>query len=302
MRLRTREGRTLHAVANGVETPTQRVREARQPIGVILLEMGAISQADFSRVLAEQERTGGLFGEVAQRMGVVTPALIQRAIERQQHFPVLRAGDGRVDRLVVAAYEPNDPLARGARELRGVVTSARLPDGGAVTSVALLGIDAIPQASLLAANVGVAFAQAGYRTLLADVNLDAPVQDRLFRLSNRVGVSGLLSSDGDERAAVQESPIANLSVLTTGPAVPNVLELYDRGRLFQRLRPLSTAFDMVLVDASAGDAAAIAACEGVDAVLLVLKTKVTRLASVRRMSESLRARGAMILGSVLTGG
>lgn len=298
MRLRTREGRLLHAVATGGDT-SPRNGEQRQPIGLILLEMGAISQADFSRVMAEQHRSGGLFGEIAERMGLVSRATVQRAIERQQHFPVLRPGDTRVDPLVVAAYDPTDPLARGARELRGAITSARVASGSAVKSVALLGVQAMPQASLLAANVGVAFAQAGYRTLLTDVNLDNPVQDRLFHLSNRVGMSSLLSTEGDERANIQDSPIANLSVLTAGPSVPNVLELFDRGRLFQRLRPLSSAFDMVLVDASAGDAAALAACEGVDAVLLVLKRKVSPLPVVRRISDHLRARGALVLGSVL---
>lgn len=305
MRLRSRDGRTLHVVGGTQQAPGPAARPPsegpRQPIGIILLEMGAISQENFSRVMAEQQRTGQLFGEIAQRMGLVSPELVQRAIERQQNFHVLRPGDPRVDPLVVAAFQPTDPLSQAVRELRGSVSAARRTDGVPVRSVSLIGIEASVEATLLSANLGVAFAQAGYRTLLVDTNLGSPVQNRLFSASNRIGVSGLLSTEGDERAAIQDSAIANLSLLTTGPDVPNAMELFDRGRLYQRLRPLSDAFDMVVVDASAGDGAAIAASEGIDATILVVRRNVTSLKTVRRTAEWLASRGTLMLGSIITG-
>lgn len=301
MRIRSRDGRILHAVPTGdAPAGAAPIETQRRPIGLILLEMGAISPEGYARVMAEQQRSGGLFGDVATRLGVVSPDTIRYAVERQQNFHVLRAGDNSVEPLVVAAFDPNDPLSKTVRELRGSVTAARRADGRSVRSVALLGIGTEVETTLLTANLAVAFAQAGYRTLLVDTNLATPVHNRLFHLPNRVGVSGLLSTEGDERGAIQPSPIPNLSVLATGPDVPNATELFDRGRLFQKLRPLHDSFDMIVTDASAGDEPAIAACEGVDAVLLTMKKHRSSLTAVRAVSAWLKSRGTLVLGSILT--
>lgn len=273
--------------------------ELRRPIGLILLEMGVLSEADFIRVLAEQERRMCLFGEAAQALGLATAHDIQRAVERQQHFQVLEATSPLVEPLVVAAYDPGDPLSQMARELRGEISGAARSDGRPVRVVAVIGVDAAVQATLLAANLGVAFGQAGYRTLLADTNLGSPIQNKLFHLPNRVGVSGMLSREGAERGSLQRSPIQNLTLLTAGPAVPNATELFDRGRLVRKLRPLTNMFEMVLLDAGAGDVPGVAACEGADAVLLVLRKDISPLKLVRRVRNWFEARGTMILGSVL---
>ncbi|CAN7418546.1 hypothetical protein LJR219_002681 [Phenylobacterium sp. LjRoot219] len=273
--------------------------EARRRIGEILLAMGAITREQFTRIMAEQERTGELFGEAAQRLGLVTTSTLARAVENQQDFTVLRRGDPGVDPLVVAAYAPQDPLAERVRELRGVLT-ASITGPAEVRSIGVLGLDAEVATAVLCANLGVAFAQAGYRTLLIDSNLDAPVQNGLFRLHNRFGLTTLLSSGGAHQDVVQASAIRNLWLQTTGPAVPNGSELLDGGRLAARLQALFDLFDVVLVDASAGDAKAFAACDGLDGGLVVTRKDVTRLAEVRAACAWLGSRGASLLGTVVT--
>lgn len=272
--------------------------EARRRIGEILLAMGAITREEFSRILAEQQRTGELFGEAALRLGLVTAALLDQAVENQQDFTVLRRGDPGIDPLVVTAYAPQDPLAERVRELRGLLTTS-ITGPAEIRSIGVLGLDAEVATAVLCANLGVAFAQAGYRTLLIDSNLDAPVQNGLFRLHNKVGLTTLLSIGGAHQDVVQASAIQNLWLQTTGPAVPNGSELLDSGRLALRLQPLFDLFDVVLVDASAGDAKALAACDGLDGGLVVTRKDVTRLADVRAAGAWLASRGASLLGTVV---
>ena len=274
--------------------------DGRMPIGRILIEMRAISHDQLEAILARQAATGRLFGETAVDMGLADEQQVQRAIERQQSFHVLSAGDERVDPLVIAAFDPDDDLSRIVRDLRGTITGARREDGTPPRSVVIVGIDATTEAVVVTANLAVACAQAGYRTLLVDANLENPAQHGLFRLPNRAGVSTMLSASGDQRDIVQTSAVPNLSLLTAGPAVPNASELFDRERLFRKLRPFSDTFDLLLVDASDARGTGLAACEGADAALMAARKDGSSLRLFENAVEHLQSRGTMVLGSILT--
>ncbi|WP_156680253.1 hypothetical protein [Sphingomonas profundi] len=250
-------------------------------------------------VQRRQAQTGHLFGETAVEMGVATNGEVQRAVEEQQGFSVLTPGDSRIDPLVVAAFDPDDPLARSARDLRAVVSGARRADGGNVQSIALLGLEATGDTNLLAANLAVACAQAGYRTLLIDANFANPQQHQLFGLPNRVGLSTMLSTGETSSHAAQDTAIRGLSVVTAGPAVPNVSELLDRQKLAHGVDQVLDDYDLLLIDAARGDEIAFAASFGLDAAVMVVRRDVSESRQLQASVERLRRFGTIVLGVVL---
>jgi len=275
-------------------------RDEQAVTGDVLLDMGAIKSSDVGVVERRQQQTGESFADAALALGLTDQAVLARAAERQQNFVVLSPDDERVDQLVVAAFYPTDPLAQAARRLRSSLSAMHGADGEPLRVVVMLAVGTRAEAGLVAANLAVACAQTGYRTLLVDANFDAPVQHELFRVSNRTGLSAMLAH-GQAGEAIQPTAIGGLSVLPSGPAVRNFAELLDRAGLYARLRDLADDFDLVLVDASHDDPAiAVAAAEGTDGTVAVVRRDSSSMQQLKALVEQLESRGAPVLGTVVT--
>lgn len=284
----------------GLSSESPGIADDRALTGDLLVDMGAIDDRDRDQVAERQAQTGERFGEAAMALGLVDEAALARAVERQQNFHVLSPDDNRVDKLVVAAFYPTDPLAQAARRLRSTISATSRADGEPLRLVMLLAVDTRAEAALVAANLAVACAQTGYRTLLVDANLDAPVQHDLFRVSNRSGLS-LMLANGDVGDAIQPTAINRLSVLPAGPAVRNFAELLDRARLYGRLREYADSYDLVLVDASHDDPAiAVAAAEGADGTMVVVRRDDSSMQRLKTLIDQLERRGAPVLGTIMT--
>jgi len=110
-------------------------------------------------------------------------------------------------------------------------------------------------------------------------------------LSNERGLSSVLTNACSLEDALQESPVENLSVLTSGPVPANPGRLVESLRLRQVLQQLAGKFDIVLVDAPpllvVGDAVALSrSAKGM--VLVVESGKTTRrmLTDLRQRAET----------------
>ncbi|MEW9855649.1 CpsD/CapB family tyrosine-protein kinase [Novosphingobium sp. M1R2S20] len=277
---------------DGVVRSISQVR-GRRTLGELL----DLNPAQQEAVAKRQAQTGRLFGETVVELGFATDDQVRRAIEQQQGFSVLSGEDNRVDPVVVTAFDPEDVLARTARHLRSTVTAAKRHNGQPVRSVALIGRDTAAELPILAANLSVACAQTGVTTLLIDADLDHPHQHALFRVRNRAGLATLLA--GNEQGGLEQpTAIGGLSVLTAGPAVPNASELFDRQRLANAVEMFAEEFGLVLVDAGC-EATAVAAAQGLDAAIVVLRRNVTHTRDLRLLVNHLESNGQTVLGTVL---
>jgi len=156
--------------------------------------------------------------------------------------------------------------------------------------------------STFATNLAVCLANDGKRVVIVDCDLRRPTQHRAFpTLANDRGVSSVLGQHMSLDEALQDTPVANLSVLTSGPLPSNPGRLVESLRLRQMLQQLAQKYDMVLVDAppilAVGDALNLArASKGTVIVIEAGKT-------TRRMLTDLRARiegsGFEPIGAVL---
>lgn len=157
--------------------------------------------------------------------------------------------------------------------------------------------------STTAVNLAAVYAQADQRVLLLDCDMRKPTVHKTFGVSNRSGLSQVLSGQAEWLDAIQSTSIKNLHVLTSGPIPPNPSELLDASRMDQLLGQLRERFDVVLIDTppvlAVSDAQIMATrCDG---VLLVVNARGAKRREAIKAREALLLVQAKIVGVALNG-
>lgn len=158
--------------------------------------------------------------------------------------------------------------------------------------------------SWVAANLAVAFAQQGDRTLLVDMDLRKPVQSNTLNLdSDLPGVTDVMSQQAMLSDIVVPLPTKNLYFLSAGGRTPNPSELMGSRNLPVLAESLAGAFDRVIYDTSpmvlVSDALPIAKL--VDSVLLVYRMGKTPRRALDRLLKTLQSNGTPPAGIVANG-
>lgn len=174
--------------------------------------------------------------------------------------------------------------------------------GGDVPRTLLVGSPAVGDGkSSVAANLALAFVEAGYRVLLVDADLRRPSLHRQFNLHNQRGLTTLLLGEERDLEMLIQQPQPKLSLLTSGPLPPNPTRLLSRKELRGVLAEMTQKFDIVLLDTppltATVDASILAT--HVEAMLLVIAAGRTKRASTQRVVKSLRHLQVNLLGVVL---
>ena len=269
-------------------------------IGSILAEEGRLDAADIQRVMQLQHMEGLRFGDAALRLGLINIDDLHGAIAKQYNLPHLLPGnDSFSDELVIA----QDPFNPRAEELRGLRTQLLIRWSRAGVKHRVLAIvspGAGEGRSYVAANLAVAFSQLGERTLLIDADLRNPRQHQIFNVSDRVGLSAVLSGRVGRGAVAPVPEFGALSLLPAGARPPNPQELLAGLGLGVLLHELRTEFDVILIDTAPArayaDAQAVAFRAG--NALVVARKDTTRLADTKTVIRELGDMGAHIVGTV----
>jgi chain length determinant protein tyrosine kinase EpsG len=201
----------------------------------------------------------------------------------------------------VVAFQPFHTCAEEIRALRTQLLIRWMRDGIQRRMLAVVSPGQGEGRSYVVANLAVAFSQLGERTLLIDTDLRRPRQHQIFGLTNRLGLSAILSGRADRSVLTAVSDLEMLSVLPAGEPPPNPLELLSRTAFAVLLRELQADFDVVLFDTPpaglSGDAQTIALQAG-SALVLARKDR-TGFADTARVIRELKDTGARPLGTAL---
>lgn len=195
---------------------------------------------------------------------------------------------------------PRSGAAEAYRTLRANLEFAAVNRGG-LQSVLVTSAQPGEGKTLTAANIAVAYAQAGRRVLLIDADLRVPRIHDVFALPNEVGLTTALVVDGLAPAQIAiESGQPNLWILPSGPLPPNPAELLSSQRMKAILEAALAAYDIVILDSSPLAAVSDAAVLGsvVTGTLLVVDAERGRRRSLHRAREQLTRAGAAIVGVV----
>lgn len=285
---------------NPIETPQAGSRNNHRLIGDLLVENGRLNEHDVRRVLALQRKKGMRFGEAARSLGVATDEEVRQALARQFSYPYMRRGESGLSPMLVSAYQPFGAGAESFRMLRSQLMLRWFDLGHKTLAVGS------PRkgmgSSTLAANLAVAFAQLGERTLLLDANFRRPAQHTLFGMNADAGLTEvLLGRCNVEKAVVSIAQLNGLAVLCAGPLPPNPHELLSSRGLQFLLDLAREIFDVIIIDSPPvleyADAQMIAARAG--GFLLVTRRHKSRLAEVESAKVRLAPSNATIVGAVV---
>ena len=155
--------------------------------------------------------------------------------------------------------------------------------------------------SLTVANLAYVDAQLGDRVVVIDSDLRRPRQHKVFGLSRHPGLTDVLRGEVDVDAAIQETSMTNLCLLSSGTSTIASAGLLDTQRMGDVMELLKDRFDVLIFDAPPimGVSDASVLVRKVDAVLLVIQHRNYPRDLSARAKKIVENVGGNLLGVVL---
>ncbi len=204
-------------------------------------------------------------------------------------------------RSLVILSEPERVEAEAIRGLRTRIMAQHVREGRRALTVCAASEGS--GATFIAANLAVAMAQIGVKTVLVDADLRAPGVARMFDLdASRPGLGDYLSDASLEiDTIVQPMSLPYLSVVAAGMPQSNPQELLASVRFKHFIDQSLREFDLTIIDTTATntctDAQRVATVSGYS--LIVARKHKSHVKDVATLAELLRADRSVVVGTVL---
>ena len=159
--------------------------------------------------------------------------------------------------------------------------------------------------SWVTANLAISCAQYGKKVLIIDADLRKGRQHRIFKKSNRAGLSDLLKNlrgkltKEDEQkieeeltVKIQDTEVPNVYLLTSGPVPFNPSELLGTANVEFLLNLLRKEFDLIIIDA-------LIFANKVDYMFIVAASRKTKKELLLNTKKAIESVGGKIPGIIL---
>lgn len=272
-------------------------------IGEIIAETRNLSAEQVEQILVLQRERGIRFGEAAIQLGFASTDDVLFALAQQFHYPYAPEERRKLSPELVALNQPFSVQAEAFRATRSQLMMRVFQDHPQEPRRALAVVSPNPGdgKTFFTANLAVTLAQLGGRTLLIDADLRGPRQHEVFNLSNKSGLSGILSGRVENQVVQQVAGVPSLFVLPVGATPPNPLELVERPAFGLLMRELVSKFDFVVVDTPAAvygsDSAVIAARCG--AALVVARQHKAQIRSLEDLVANITESETKLAGVIV---
>jgi receptor protein-tyrosine kinase len=228
--------------------------------------------------------------------------IIEEALRRRPNTRDLVVWEGerlRPGRELILAHDPYSERSEALRSLRTELllrTNGRRGAG----IFALLSPCAGEGRSQLSAELAIAFAQLGGRTLLVDADLRRPRQHTLFGADNVIGLAQCLV-DGTPPRLYGVEGVPQMALLTSGSLPTNPLELLSGGRFERLVAEWRRSYEFVVVDtppvSQYSDGLAVASVAG--HVVVLGRTNSTSFHVLSELRRKLETTHAWVVGAVM---
>ncbi|MCL6570601.1 MAG: CpsD/CapB family tyrosine-protein kinase [Bacillus sp. (in: Bacteria)] len=155
--------------------------------------------------------------------------------------------------------------------------------------------------SITLVNIAVSMAQQKKRVLVIDANLRDPALHSIFKLSNKLGLTDVLTGKSNLEETVHLTDIGRLEVLTSGAVPFNPTELLSSDMLGVLFLKALENYDIILVDSTGvlevADTKVLAnKCDG---VILVIGERTTATRKAIETKKALEFAQAKLIGVIL---
>jgi protein-tyrosine kinase len=279
------------------EEAVENINEAKKALGVSFAEAaihtGLVTETEIDRAREWVRRQSVMEGR----------SIIEEALRRRSHGRDLILWEGEKltpGKQLLIAHEPYHERSEAIRSLRTDLLMRTNGRRGAAM-FALLSPCGGEGRSQLCAELAIAFAQLGSRTLLVDADMRRPRLHHLFGADNSVGLAQALVDAKTLRAHPIEG-VPKLALLTAGALPPNPLELLS-GRSFERMAvEWRRSYEFVVMDtppvAQYSDGLAVAAMAGY--VVLLGRTNSTPFSALAELRRKLDTSQSWVVGAVMS--
>ncbi|GIO12247.1 tyrosine protein kinase [Cohnella xylanilytica] len=202
-------------------------------------------------------------------------------------------------RHLITTVNPRSPVSEAYRSLRTNIDFSSIDEKIQVILVTSAGPGEGKSTTI--GNLAVTYAQSERKVVLIDADMRKPTEHHTFEVSNRIGLSSILSQQSSLEEALQITNIPNLTVITSGPIPPNPAEMMASKRMESLLEELRNRFDIILIDSppllAVTDAQVVSTkCDG---VILVMDQGKVKREIAQKAKSGLDKVGAKMLGVVL---
>jgi receptor protein-tyrosine kinase len=282
----------------------ERINEAMSSLQLNLadaaLVTGAVTQQQLDKALerirmgVRSPRSSSIFEQVMQQQNPSASVGPRTEVVLWKGEP-LQPG-----RQLLIAHDPGHPRSEQLRRLRQELMLRTGARRGAAF-FALLSPCAREGRSQLAAELAVAFAQLGRKTLLVDADLRRPCQHEIFGASNELGLAQSLAVDASTPNLSPVQGLPKLAVLTSGGQPPNPVELLHGPRFERMISEWRRTFEYVVLDtpptSEFSDGLTVATAAG--NVLVLSRAKTTTFSALKEMRRDLEPTNSRIVGAVI---
>lgn len=202
-------------------------------------------------------------------------------------------------RPIITHQNPKSPISEAYRTLRTNIQFSAIDEELKVIMVTSAGPGEGKSTTLI--NLAAAYAQSDKKVLVIDADLRKPTMHHTLMVSNRSGLTNLLTNQTSIDKVVGETFIPNLFAITSGPIPPNPSEILASKRMVSLLNELKEQFDIILIDTppaiAVTDAQIISSRS--DGVILVVDSEKVKRDVALKAKQNLENVRARILGVVL---
>jgi chain length determinant protein tyrosine kinase EpsG len=269
-------------------------------IGDIISDARNLTADQVEKILQHQRAKGIRFGEAAVALGFATPDDVLHALAQQFHYPYSPSETQLQRKELVVLNQPFSRQAEAFRAVRSQITMRVFNGAEPRAALAVVSSDSGDGKTFFSANLGVALAQLGGRTLVIDADMRGPRLHEVFGVDNSSGLSGILAGRAESQVIRQVEGVPSLFVLPVGITPPNPVELVERPAFGLLMRELAAKFDHVIVDTPAAeygaDCGVIASRCG--AALVIARRDESRVAALQDLVAYLGEGSTKVAGVV----
>lgn len=211
-----------------------------------------------------------------------------------------------IKKELIVAKDPRAPISESFRALR---TNLQFMNSSDDENQIILVTSTFPGEgkTWVSSNIAVAYAQAGKKTCIVDVDLRKGRVYTVFNASPTPGVSNYLTGvnvnkeNMDITNFMQETELPNLYVIPAGNIPPNPSELLISPKMKKMLSELKNTVDVIILDGTPCELVTDATIVSriVDQTLIVTAYNSTKMEELKRTEKAIENAGGKVTGIIL---